>query len=65
MQRGYQFSSVWGVFQLNKGKFDRHKGIWTLMKKETSIIDRDGALMDSIILRSTEFSGCIAGRSRS
>jgi hypothetical protein len=60
LQRGSQFSSIWGVFQLDKGKFDRHKGRWTLMKKETSIIDRDGALMDSIILRSAEFSGCVA-----
>jgi hypothetical protein len=30
------------------------------MKKKTSIIVRDGALMDSIILRSAEFSGCAA-----
>jgi hypothetical protein len=30
------------------------------MKKKISIIIRDGALMDSIVLRSAEFSGCVA-----
>jgi hypothetical protein len=30
------------------------------MKKKTSIIVRDGALMDSIVLRSAVFSGCAA-----
>jgi hypothetical protein len=48
------------VFQLSKSEFDHHTEGWTLMKKETSIIDHDGALMDSIILRSIEFSGCVA-----
>jgi hypothetical protein len=56
--KGVWFSNVWDLFQLSKSRFDHHKGEWTLMKKKTRIVIRDGALMDSIILRSTEFSGC-------
>jgi hypothetical protein len=50
MQRGSRFSSVWDLFQLNRSRFNHHKGGWTL-KKKINIIVGDGALMGSIVLR--------------
>jgi hypothetical protein len=60
MQRGSRFSGVWDLFQLSRSRFNHHKGGWTLNKKKISIIIRDGALMDLIVLRNAGFSGCAA-----
>jgi hypothetical protein len=60
MQSGSQFSGVWDLFQLSRSRFNYHKGGWTLKKKKISIIMRDGALMDSIVLRNAGSSGCTA-----
>jgi hypothetical protein len=60
MQRGARSSSVWDQCHLSKSRFNHHKGGWILEKKKISIIIRDGALTDSIVLRNAGFTGCAA-----